>query len=122
MGILSLPNDILVLIMEQLVHLHAPPEPLLRFLVTTKQLCKSRYKLYKTIVRPFLWQYELSLMRVDHNLQKKTQLKKVAEAFPGRRRIISYAAHGARMMTDKRNQICHYISQVAIFHSRVARA
>ena len=57
MGILSLQNDILVLIMEHLVHLHAQPEPLLRFLVTTKQLCKSRYKLYKTLVRPFLSSY-----------------------------------------------------------------
>ena len=112
MGILSLPNDILVLIMEHLVHLHAPPEPLLRFLVTTKQLCKSRCKLYKTLVRPFLWQYEVGLMRVDRNLEKKT-----------RKKLKHYHLDDTTplMLLEKRNQICHYISQVAI-HSRVARA
>ena len=41
------------------------------------------------------------------------------EAFPSRR---YYAAYAAAQEESNLSQICHYISQVAIFHSRVARA
>ena len=61
--LLSLPNDILERVFEHLVSLHQCPKSLFCFLLTTKQLCKPRYTMYKMCVRPFLMSYRLSLMK-----------------------------------------------------------
>jgi hypothetical protein len=62
-----LPNDILERVMELLVLLHARPKALICFLLTTKQLCKPRFKMYKTVVKPFLIVY---LRRLEHDKEK----------------------------------------------------
>lgn len=53
--------------MELLVRLHARPKALICFLLTTKQLCKPRFKMYKTVVKPFLIVY---LRRLEHDKEK----------------------------------------------------
>ena len=54
--LLSLPSDILKLIMSHLNLLHSP-KPLMRFLLSTQQLCARDCMLYKTLVVPFLRAY-----------------------------------------------------------------
>ena len=78
--LLALPYDILKLIMDRIapdLSLHASPKPLLRFLLTTKQLCKPRFKMYKAVVNPFLQDYHARLCR-DVGRMKKRVMRKVA--------------------------------------------
>ena len=78
-SVLSLPDDILVLVMKRLVSLHACPKSLLRFLLATKQLCKPRFKMFKTVVRPFMNDYLITLLRAWDRLMGKAKryLKKL---------------------------------------------
>jgi hypothetical protein len=76
MSILALPNDIVTLIMKHLVRLHASPKSLLSFLLTSKPLCKPRFKLYMTVVRPFLWDYHLHLWRCQNSIEARIRAQK----------------------------------------------
>ena len=78
-SVLSLPDDILVLVMKRLVSLHACPKSLLRFLLATKQLCKPRFKMFKTVVRPFMNDYLFTVLRARDRLLGKAEryLKKL---------------------------------------------
>ena len=78
-SVLSLPDDILVLVMKRLVSLHACPKSLLRFLLATKQLCKPRFKMFKTVVRPFMNKYLIKVLRARDRLIGKVErdLKKL---------------------------------------------
>ena len=63
--------------MASLVQLHASPKALRCLLLTAKQLCRPRYKLYKTLVRPFVSEYHRSLLKVEAFLEKRTKIKKL---------------------------------------------
>ena len=79
MSVLSLPDDILMLVMKQLASLHACPKSLLRFLLATKQLCKPRFKMFKTVVRPFMNNYLIEVWRSEDRVMRKVKryLKKL---------------------------------------------
>ena len=61
----ALPDDVFVLIMASLVHLDACPKPLLRLLLTARQL------LNQTVVVPFLWDYVGYLSRMHTHFSNK---------------------------------------------------
>jgi hypothetical protein len=71
----SLPSEIFQLIMENLVRLHATAKPLGCFLLTTKQLCRPRYKLYRIVVKTFVKDYISSLTCVIDKLGEITTHK-----------------------------------------------
>ena len=62
--LLSVTDDVIVLIMDSLVDMHASPKSLLRFLVTTKRLCKTGCQMYDNVVEPFMSKYAEHLLRM----------------------------------------------------------
>ena len=74
LSILSLPDDILVLVMKQLIYRHACPKPLLRFLIATKQLCTPRFEMFKTVVEPFLLTYLTKMFRDRNRFWDKAKM------------------------------------------------
>ena len=66
--LLDLPNEILELIFDHLIHLHASPKPLVRFLLSTKELCAMQNIHYEILSKPFLFKYVDTLGRVTDGL------------------------------------------------------
>ena len=62
-GLLTLPRDILWMIMSMLVAEDANPvHGLLPWLLTTKHLCRPRFALYRTLVNPFVIAYGANVL------------------------------------------------------------
>ena len=95
--------------MDELIRLHASPKPLLRFLLTTKQLCKPRFKLYKTVVKPFLQEYNLALHRTLNHLEKRVEKIILPRRYPADDRT-------PFMLVDKWKQIHDHIHLIMRFH------
>ena len=66
--LLDLPNEILELIFDHLIHLHASPKPLVCFLLSTKELCAMQNIHYEILSKPFLFKYVDTLGRVTDGL------------------------------------------------------
>ena len=66
--LLGLHNEILELIMGCLIYLHASPRPLVRFLLSTKELCAMQNIHYEILSKPFILTYVDTLGRVTDGL------------------------------------------------------
>ena len=85
-ALLDLPHNVLKLVMESLVRLHATPTPLLRFLHTTNQLCKPGFQLHDIVVKPFVLDHRKHLVRMHDHFWSKYE-KERANVMRGRWRL-----------------------------------
>ena len=119
-ALLQLPNDVFVLIMASLVHLHACPKPLLRLLLTTKQLCTPHGEMFQTVVN-FMSDYNSYLSHMHTHFSDKSH-KEVDKFVNLGSTYVPYSLTNMHMLSHKCTQLHEHdlLTDQFLLHARLA--